>query len=291
MRSLLVTIARVTCLKTLVLRSRSLQSLSKIVLDRWAWYLEVPKYGFTLRIHSLSPVWLESDSTHGYEPLVSTVCTELLKPGSVMVDVGANEGYFSLLSSKYVGSTGRVLAIEPAPAAVRTLQENIALNSASNITVAPCCLSDSIGEADFFVSKISGLSSLSSTTIHGAHTTIRVPITTLEHIAQTHTLDHIDLLKIDTQGKEFACLRGLTNLAPKIEHIIIEFWPQGLRDAGEDPLAFLHYLTHIGYSFRGIEIPAIDSATMNNDHILRMVEDPTRKTYIGYTNLIASRMS
>lgn len=54
-------------------------------------------------------------------------------PGDVVVDVGANIGYFTLLASNCVGAKGKLVAIEASPSVFGLPSENIALNTRSNI--------------------------------------------------------------------------------------------------------------------------------------------------------------
>lgn len=50
-----------------------------------------------------------------WEPHVETVVINLLKPGSVFVDIGANIGYYTLLASSLLQNSGKVIAFEPNP--------------------------------------------------------------------------------------------------------------------------------------------------------------------------------
>src|SRR5712692_7132722 len=58
-----------------------------------------------------------------------------LRPGMVVIDVGAHFGFFSLLASELVGSEGRIVAVEPMPETFGRLARNVAINSPDgNIT-------------------------------------------------------------------------------------------------------------------------------------------------------------
>ena len=50
---------------------------------------------------------------HGYEPEMGETLRRYLRPGSTFVDIGANEGFFTVQAAKIVGNSGRVLAVEP----------------------------------------------------------------------------------------------------------------------------------------------------------------------------------
>ena len=54
--------------------------------------------------------------------------------GQLVVDVGANQGVFTLLFSRLVGPEGRVFALEPAPALFEALDQNCRANNAHNVT-------------------------------------------------------------------------------------------------------------------------------------------------------------
>lgn len=62
-----------------------------------------------------------------YEPHMTETLERILKPSGVFVDIGANEGYFSVLAGRIVGSTGRIIAVEPQARAALILAENINL--------------------------------------------------------------------------------------------------------------------------------------------------------------------
>ena len=75
-------------------------------------------------------------------------------PGMIVVDVGANVGYFSLLAAELVGSSGKVYAFEPEPGNNGILQQNIEINSLSNIQVEEMAGSDNSGVADLYLSEL-----------------------------------------------------------------------------------------------------------------------------------------
>ena len=53
--------------------------------------------------------------THGniYEPDVSNFLVRVLREGDTVIDVGANIGFFSVLSSTLVGDSGKVVSFDP----------------------------------------------------------------------------------------------------------------------------------------------------------------------------------
>ena len=63
-----------------------------------------------------------------WEPYETHLVLNLLEPGGVFVDVGANLGYFSILAAACVGERGRVYAFEPDPDNFALLQANSETN-------------------------------------------------------------------------------------------------------------------------------------------------------------------
>jgi hypothetical protein len=85
-----------------------------------------------------------------WEPEISHLVGQILKPGDVFVDIGANVGYDSLLGSSLVGPLGRVIAIEASPTTFAELKKNIALNKSTNIRAVNVAVSDREGTLDLF---------------------------------------------------------------------------------------------------------------------------------------------
>jgi precorrin-6B methylase 2 len=67
-----------------------------------------------------------------YEPMSSCFFPKL-QPGMTFIDVGANDGLYSLFAAKRVGPTGTVLALEPDRREFARLERNLRLNRLANI--------------------------------------------------------------------------------------------------------------------------------------------------------------
>ena len=88
-----------------------------------------------------------------YEPETSKFIVKTLKKGDTFIDIGANNGYFSLMASILVGSTGKVYAFEPTPDSFKRLQTNVHVNKFKNIKLFECALGDKDGKIKLNVSK------------------------------------------------------------------------------------------------------------------------------------------
>jgi FkbM family methyltransferase len=142
--------------------------------------------------------------TGTHECSVQQALCEILKPGMVFWDVGANIGFLSLIASRCVGAAGRVHAFEPLHANRKRLAKNLAINGIGNVTIHDCALAASSGEAILH----SHYSPLMWTLLpeRGHREGIVVRCETLDE--QAERLGAPDLIKVDTEGNELEVLRG-----------------------------------------------------------------------------------
>src|SRR4051812_14269184 len=88
--------------------------------------------GFRWRRHHryVNGYWLGQYELHIQEELKSCI-----KPGQTVFDIGANAGFFTLVAARLVGAAGKVIAFDPLPDNIQSIQEQLDLNSLINCTV------------------------------------------------------------------------------------------------------------------------------------------------------------
>ena len=156
-----------------------------------------------------------------YEPGVTAVVLQTLKPGGIFVDVGANTGYFSVIAGVLVGATGCVVAFEPNSSARARLERHLDLNGiASRVILSGVALADRDEEdVDFYLSCCAvndGLSTLVPAAALLERGTLRtdtkvaVRVRTFDTMAASLAIPRVDLMKIDVEGTEAAVLAGMT---------------------------------------------------------------------------------
>ena len=84
-----------------------------------------------------------------HEYRIQKFLMEIVRPGSVFYDLGANIGFYSLLAARLTGPLGRCFAFEPVPSNIKCLRWNIELNQMAQIDVIPMAVSDRAGTAAF----------------------------------------------------------------------------------------------------------------------------------------------
>lgn len=150
-----------------------------------------------------------------YEPHVAQLIQGELKPGEVFYDIGANAGYYTLLAGCIVGPTGRVIAFDPHPRNVHTIQEQIDLNHFSDIClVEAAAVSDRPGIQKFVLSSTNANSHLVGVDPRckddAREQTVDVTLVTLDDCVLRHPRP--SLIKIDVEGAEVLVLHGAKHL-------------------------------------------------------------------------------
>lgn len=136
----------------------------------------------------------------------------LVKPGDVVVDIGANYGVYALSLARNVGPSGQVWAFEPATDTARLLAESVTANGTYWLRVVQQALSDRQGTAWL---QMPGQAELNSLTRHDSDGVTpemgpgeTVTVTTLDACLEKFGWPTVDLLKLDAEGEEESILRG-----------------------------------------------------------------------------------
>ena len=141
-----------------------------------------------------------------YENLIEGIYLKngiTLKPGSTVVDIGANIGAFTILAASIVGPRGHVFAFEPIKDTFERLQKNVDLNGLKNIECRRAAIDSQEGEITLQVAEKSAYATAHKTTIIGdERPSETVPCLTLDRIFSEFQIDRINLLKIDCEGSE-----------------------------------------------------------------------------------------
>ena len=194
-----------------------------------------------------------------YEPSTMLVLKRLLKPGSVFVDGGAHIGVFTLFAASLVGSSGRVIALEPSAREFSSLEANVALNRLTNVTLLREALSDRVGEQELLIADAlhSGHNTLGSRLAYpGVQVAeaVGVRTTTLDELVKTEGLKNVDVVKLDIEGSECHALRGaralLSSLCPAL---IVEVNRSALSAGGGSAEELEALLRGAGYQLWQIE--------------------------------------
>jgi FkbM family methyltransferase len=181
-----------------------------------------------------------------YEPAMCRTLEAYLKPSSVFVDLGANEGYFSVIAANIVGTRGIVLAVEPQSRLMPVLTTNCDLNNSHVTRLLHIAVYDSVGHSVLHLSPDTnpGSTSLWQSTRYKLPTE-KVETLTLSELFARQAIEYADLVKMDIEGAEYEAILGSQDLfrRRRIGALAVELHPAAIQKRGlnkDDIHSFLH---------------------------------------------------
>jgi len=184
---------------------------------------------------------------------------KMIKENMRVVDIGANIGYYTLIAARLVGKKGVVYAFEPVPSNYKLLCKNIKENNYTNIIPISKAVSNKRGKSKLWLDKIDlAIPSFSKDNVLffsqekalEKNNFVEAEVTTLDRFFKNVVGNNkIDLIKIDTQGAEGHIIDGAEEILKNNNNlkIFMEFWPDGIKKIGSDPLKLLYRLQEYGF--------------------------------------------
>ncbi len=186
-----------------------------------------------------------------------------LKPGMVVLDIGANIGIYSLLADKMVGSAGHVFAFEPSSDNYSRLLSNIKLNMSSTITVSKIALADindrttklrrdpGLGDSERYLDFQKGEKFKRGKEENDSGDSETVHVTTLDKYLFENMPEprRIDFIKMDVEGSELSVFKGAVQTLNKNQDVMIFFEcaPLTCKRAGVSTEEVFDYLRSLGF--------------------------------------------
>jgi FkbM family methyltransferase len=188
-----------------------------------------------------------------YERSTTRALARLAGAHAVVIDIGANIGAQALPLASRLGASGRVIAIEPADAAMARLRDNCALNPAlvSKMTLVHRALVAPGEQATptYFASWPLTPAAGAHPVHQGAPEPSSASGSTLDGLINELGLTHVDLIKLDVDGNELPVLQGAAlTLARHHPTVVFELAPYLLEERGEAPTALTRLFIDHGYT-------------------------------------------
>lgn len=180
-----------------------------------------------------------------YEAPLARFFIRSLRPGSVVLDIGAYIGQYTLLAAKYA-SAGRVIALEPHPISYQRLQAHVACNRLGNVCILHQAAGQMPGRLPFALSEQASDSGFSS---GWSGETIEVEVVPVDEVVRQMNLKRVDVMKVDVEGAEGQVLRGAQETLARFHPLLIVEIDRYREQAfGDAPEAILGYLQNLGYT-------------------------------------------
>lgn len=141
------------------------------------------------------------------------IVSEIMHPNFMMLDIGANVGWYTLLTSNIYKDKVNVCSFEPSPLTFERLNRNIELNDISNVRTFNIGLFNKKTSLKFFY-DVEGSGGSSFVNLRGRKNVreVLVPVDTLDGFISKEKISHIDFIKCDVEGSELFVFEGGQNI-------------------------------------------------------------------------------
>jgi FkbM family methyltransferase len=198
-------------------------------------------------------------ATGTYEPALLRFLEAELRPGDVMVDVGAHVGVHALHAAARLRRLGggTVVAFEPARDSAAKLRAAAARNRVE-LTVVEAALGAAPGTAELRADPAYDPADAGVRSLHGRGGRVQaVTVTTFDAWAAEARLERLDLVKLDVEGSELEALRGMAGSLGRLRPraLVVEVKQRVLDRAGVDGDEIHLLLARLGYAATGQVLP------------------------------------
>jgi FkbM family methyltransferase len=211
----------------------------------YEWYINDPRTAVACLV-----------ATGKYETIETKILQHLANGAELVVDIGANVGYYTVELAKSLGSSGQLLGFEPVEQSFSQLRKNVKLNNIENkVRIFQTGLSNSVSETQIFLPRKSGSSAASLRNLHPEeeYESQIINTTTLDNVFETLGASDCDLIKIDVEGGELQVIEGgiatIKRFKPIIFAELLRKWSEAF---SYSPNNVLQILQNIGYSCWGV---------------------------------------
>lgn len=226
------------------------------------------KYGIKMQCpegdHRVAPI--ESLNFQSYEEKDASMILKLVPQRSVVFDVGANMGWYSLLIARHIKGC-KIHAFEPIPDTYAYLKKNIDLNGIKNITAYPFGLSNTNEDLIFyFYPEGSGNASSANLSERLDAKLVTCQVKKLDDVVYENSL-RVDFIKCDVEGAELFTFQGAMNTLQRDKPIVFtEMLRKWSAKFDYHPNEIIKLFADIGYKcFYGDSIGLKEIKTITNE--------------------------
>ncbi len=231
---------------------RTREHPGKYRLVRWLGRYAIPPAGLVATVPpgvrlSLHPHdWIEYLLLRGeaYEPRTLDFLTANLRPGDTAVLAGVNFGLHVAVAARAVGPSGRVIGIEPQPAALLRTFDNLTLNGLADRVQL---VSGAFGGSERFCHMAwSRPDNRGAASVYDAGNGFVTRISTVSHVLSAIGGPRPRVLLLDVQGCEVEALDGIES-GPHPDILIVELVEEYLQMAGTTGTQMMDRMASLGY--------------------------------------------
>lgn len=187
-----------------------------------------------------------------WEPQMTRWLRSRLRPGDTFIDIGANIGYYSVLTSGLVGDEGQVVAIEASPDFRRKLLQQVQLNECGNVRAVNAAVSDSPKTLTFVLASSANMGANSIVPYDGpAESSFEIEARPLPELLESDEIARARVIKIDVEGAEGPVVRGMVPILDRLRpdaEITVEVTPDRMAQLGDSAEELLTTMRDHGFN-------------------------------------------
>ena len=221
-----------------------------------------------------------------YGELDTKIIREEIHEGDIVIDVGANIGYYTLIFAQLVGSSGKVFAFEPESKNFEILKKNIEINNYPNIVAEQKIVSDKSGIVKLFIAE-HGIVGHRINQEKSSQKFIEVESIILDNYIKKLNLDNkINFIKIDVEGSEPKVLEGTKEIIQKSNQLKIftEFNRESVEEYGIEPKEMIDLFYRNGFK---IYLPNYKENKINLTNVNELLT--SKETLLENINLLCKK--
>jgi FkbM family methyltransferase len=218
-----------------------------------------------------------------YEPHVTSVVRNRVKAGMHVLDIGANIGYYTMLSASLVGPHGSVMAFDPNPTNAKLIEASRRANSYNNVCIVQAAAGRGVGLLVLNTSYSNGTTAKVSDDLRTLLNSVTVPSLRIDDLIAKE--QRIDFVKIDVEGAEYNALLGATDMIKRCHPIIASEFSPGLLAgiSGITGAEYLEFLLAFGYK---ISIVETDGQLTESRRDVQKVMDAYERSGVDHIDIL-----
>jgi len=257
------------------------------------------------------PFWFRLELLVGrHERETIAQIDKLVKPGMVVLDIGAHVGYYARRCARLVGEEGKIICFEPHPRTFKMLMNNV--TKYGNVLAAQVAVSDQDGTAelyDYLIMSASGSLHYDESLrdLQKSHTAagdvaprlardlpvekFTVQVTSVDKVLAEQSIEQVDVIKMDIEGAEINALRGMKTTIQKSPRLrlIMEYNPQALHASGMVPEDALQEVLDMGFRQVYAIEPTGDLTNLTDDQTAIKARTAALMEHMDVVNLLFMR--
>jgi FkbM family methyltransferase len=241
--------------------------INRWILQRPFLLARSPDFDLKLKVKTEDVVGRHLYKYQIHEPELSAFLAEELtfEPGDIIIDIGANIGWYSLIFERLAPEGVNIFSFEPDPLNFQLLKHNLQLNTATKVTAIQKALSDKDGEQTLYQHDNKNLGRHSLLPLQEGRS-VTVSTTSLDHFWDENGLGSRTpkFIKIDIEGYELLALRGADSVLERCPAILCEYSPAYMRQGGINPGDLIDLLTGYGYEPHEMHATGMQSVDANS---------------------------